>query len=294
MVNDHNFKSGFVSLVGRPNVGKSSLMNAFVGQKITIISPKPQTTRNQLRGILTGSDHQIIWVDTPGIHRPKHKLGERMNKTAYGAFANDLILLVLDAKDGLTGADSKVIETIRKAATPVYLVWNKIDLQENKEKLPLIEGLEKVFYVSALTEQGLAPLLGAIIEELPKGPAYYPPEMLTDNPERFLAGEFIREQILKNTEEEVPHSIAVLVDQMKERENGMTYIGANIYVERDSQKGIIIGAKGAKLKEIGQAARKDLEELLETPVYLDLWVKVRKNWRNKDFSLRDFGYQEQK
>ncbi len=286
------FKSGFVALIGRPNVGKSSLINTIVGQKIMITSEKPQTTRNQLRGILTKPDYQIVWIDTPGLHRPKHELGNRMVKSARKAlFSVDLALWLLDASMGLTAADQKVMETFKGAEIPILVIWNKIDLIESKQALPELPGFAESFSVSALNGTGIEELLARVVSLLPEGPAFYPPEMVTDHPERFVAAEFIREQVLHHTSEEIPHAIAVQVDEFKERENGRIYIAAVIHVERDSQKGIVIGANGSKLKAIGQAARGDLEEMLGVPVYLDLWVKVRKNWRNNQNSLKEFGYQ---
>ncbi len=287
------FKSGFVALIGRPNVGKSSLLNTFVGQKITIISDKPQTTRNQLRGILTTRDYQVIWIDTPGLHRPLHQLGDRMVRMTRSALFNvDLGLWVLDAEAGLTPADMKVASIIKDIDIPVMVVWNKIDLVPDKS-LPEIPGFTDISKVSAQTGSGIPELLLKVVAALPVGPQFYPPEQVTDHPERFIAAEFIREQILHYTAEEVPHSIAVQVEEMKERTNGKIFINAIIYVERDSQKGIIIGAKGERLRNIGQAARENLELLLDAPVYLELWVKVRKNWRNKEESLREFGYWEE-
>jgi GTP-binding protein Era len=288
-------KSGFVTLTGRPNVGKSSLLNTFVGQKITITSEKPQTTRNQLRGILTGADYQIIWLDTPGLHRPLHQLGTQMVEQAQTALANvDLALWVLDAAAGFTPADQKVAVELRKVKVPLFVVWNKIDLTEAETVLPELPGFANPFRVSAQSGEGIATLLDAVVRALPRGHFYYPPDQIADFPERFIAAELIREQVLTHTEEEVPHSVAIRVEQMKERPDGMFYVEANIYVERDSQKGIIIGAKGSRLKQIGAAARKTIEEMLDAPVYLNLWVKVRKNWRNNERDLKEFGYWEKK
>lgn len=288
------YRSGFVALIGRPNVGKSTLLNRIIGQKITITSDKPQTTRNQLRGILSGPNYQIIWVDTPGLHKPLHLLGEQMVKTAQRALANvDLVLWVLDAEAGYRPADDKVAQLLSSTGQPLFAVWNKIDLvvagQElelGREDLPIL----KTFKVSALSGAGIEELIAGVVTQLPPGPAYYPPEMITDHPEQFIIAEYIREQVLNQTEEEIPHSVAIQIEEFKKRPNGQVYIAANIYVERDSQKGIIIGAKGGRLKAIGAAARVEIENLLDAPVYLDLWVKVRKNWRNSDKILREFGY----
>jgi GTP-binding protein Era len=287
------FKSGFVALVGRPNVGKSSLLNSLMGQKITITSEKPQTTRNALKGILTTDEYQVVWIDTPGLHKPLHQLGDRMNRaTRTALFDVDIILWILDAGAGLTAADKKVAVTLKGINAPVFVVWNKDDLVAPGSKLPEIVEFDKQFRVSAQTGQGLAQLLEEVVNGLQAGPAFYPPDQLTDHPERFIAAEFLREQVLRFTDDEVPHAIAVQVEEMKERSNGRIYINATIYVERDSQKGIIIGAKGERLKNIGQAARENLELLLDAPVYLSLWVKVCKNWRNNEVFLKEFGYWE--
>lgn len=290
------FKSGFVALVGRPNVGKSTLLNKAVGQKITITSDKPQTTRNQLRGILTGPNYQIIWVDTPGLHRPLHQLGAKMVKTAQEALAQvDLVLWVLDAAAGFKPSDQKVAEILSEIKQPLLVVWNKTDLRtDNQENLSELREVHprKVLQISAKTGSGIPELISAVVAELPEGPAYYPPEMVTDHPERFIVAEYIREQVLNHTEEEIPHSVAIQIDEFTERPNGQVYIESTIYVERDSQKGIIIGAKGSRLKAIGAAARVEIEALLDAPVYLNLWVKVRKNWRNNEKNLQEFGYGE--
>lgn len=292
-MNNASFKSGFVALVGRPNVGKSSLMNTFVGQKVTIISDKPQTTRNQIRGILTGTEYQIIWMDTPGIHKPLHKLGVKMNDAARSAVGSvDLVLWVLDAGQGYTKADQYIAQELAGLKVPVMVVWNKLDLLEGELEKE-ISGFSEVYQVSAQTGAGINELLDAVVARLPEGPSYYPEDMVTDHPERYIVGELIREQLLKHTEEEIPHSVAVQVETMKERDNGMIFIEALIYVERDSQKGIVIGAKGERLKEIGREARENIEALLDAKVFLNLWVKVRKNWRNNLNSLKEFGYNDE-
>lgn len=289
-----DFKSGFVALVGRPNVGKSTLLNKIIGQKITITSDKPQTTRNQLRGILTGPNYQIIWVDTPGLHRPLHQLGEKMVKTAQTALAHvDLVLWVLDAKAGFTPADRKVAQLLNATTQPLFIVWNKVDLISADQELQIDQKdirARNIFRVSAQSGVGIPELIDSLAAELPHGPAYYPPEMITDHPERFIIAEYIREQVLNHTAEEVPHSVAIQIDDFKQRPNGQVYIEATIYVERDSQKGIIIGAKGNRLKTIGAAARVEIEQLIDSPVYLNLWVKVKKDWRNSEKMLQEFGY----
>ncbi|MGE5607075.1 MAG: GTPase Era [Bacteroidota bacterium] len=292
-----DYRSGFVALIGRPNVGKSTLLNRIIGQKITITSDKPQTTRNQLRGILSGPNYQIIWVDTPGLHKPLHHLGEQMVKTAQRALSNvDLVLWVLDAEAGFRPADEKVAQLLSSIGQPLFAVWNKIDLVASDQELEFCrEGLPilKTFKVSALSGAGINELINGVVAQLPPGPAYYPPEMITDHPEQFIIAEYIREQVLNQTEEEIPHSVAVRIEEFKKRPNGQVYIEANIYVERDSQKGIIIGAKGGRLKAIGATARVEIEKLLDAPVYLNLWAKVRKNWRNSDKLLQEFGYGEE-
>ncbi len=287
---NNSFKSGFVALIGRPNVGKSSLLNALVGQKIVITSEKPQTTRNQLRGITTGMDYQIVWIDTPGLHRPLHQLGENMVRSTHAVFSGtDLVLWILDASIGITDDDRRAAEVIKANQLPIFGVWNKIDIK-NAGVATEITDFKKVFEVSAVTGAGLTNLLEAVVADLPAGPQYYPAEMVTDHPERFIVAEFIREQVIRYTQEEIPHSVAVTIDQMTVRSNNRAYIEAVIYVERDTQKGIIIGAKGQRLKNIGSEARKSIEELLEMPVFLNLWVKVRKKWRNNQAALKEFGY----
>lgn len=290
------FKSGFVALVGRPSVGKSTLLNKAVGQKITITSDKPQTTRNQLRGILTGPNYQIVWVDTPGLHRPLHQLGAKMVKAAQEAIAHvDVVLWVLDAAAGFKPADRKVAEILSGIKQPLLVVWNKIDLLKGDQEPQLeLEKIRprKILPVSALSGAGIADLINALVAELPSGPVYYPPEMVTDHPERFIVAEYIREHVLNHTEDEIPHSVAVQIEEFTKRPKGQVYIEAIIYVERDSQKGIIIGSKGSRLKAIGAGARVEIEALLDAPVYLNLWVKVRKNWRNNEKTLQEFGYGE--
>lgn len=290
-MNESNFKSGFVALVGRPNVGKSSLMNTFIGEKITITSDKPQTTRNQIRGILSGPGYQIIWLDTPGIHKAQHRLGDKMNEKAKAALGSvDLALWVLDAARGYTPADNYIAAELTQAEVPVIVVWNKIDLIADPAQLKPVAGFNSMFAVSAQTGEGIDPLLQSIVQKLPEGPAYYPEDMITDHPERYIIGELVREQLLKFTNDEIPYSVAVQVEQMQERPNGRFFIDAVIFVERDSQKGIIIGAKGERLKNIGRAARENIESLLDTKVFLNLWVKVRKNWRDDIAALNEFGY----
>ncbi|MGE5454311.1 MAG: GTPase Era [Methylocystaceae bacterium] len=292
-------KSGFVSIIGRPNVGKSTLLNALIGQKISIVSDKPQTTRNRINGIYSCEQGQAIFIDTPGLHKPKHKLGEYMVRTAERALNEvDLVLFVVDVAGAFNGGDTHIIELLKESTTPVVLVANKIDLLKD-------ENLEQHLqpYVSALRFAGVQPIsaslgtnIDALIElifsYLPPGPYYYPPEDITDVPERFVVSEIIREKVLMHTREEVPHSVAVEIEEFKEKPDGMTYIRASIYTERESQKGILIGAGGSMLKRIGQEARQQIEYLLDNSVYLDLWIKVRKDWRDSEQQLRRLGYHE--
>lgn len=301
MINTNtNYKSGFVSIIGRPNVGKSTFLNRVIGQKIAIMSDKPQTTRNKIQGVYTQDDAQIVFIDTPGIHKPKHKLGDFMMKVAQNTLKEvDLILFMINAKEGLGRGDEFIIEKLKETSTPVYLVINKIDEVHPDELLPLMETYKSLFNfkeiipISALQGNNVETLLEQIKQFLPEGPQYYPADQVTDHPERFIVSELIREKVLHLTREEVPHSIAVAIDSMKKRERGdIVDIQATIVVERDSQKGIVIGKQGKVLKEVGQKARMDIEALLGSKVFLELWVKVQKDWRNKQSQLRDFGFNE--
>ncbi|PWJ92066.1 GTP-binding protein Era [Oceanotoga teriensis] len=290
------FKSGFVSMAGKPNVGKSTIINALMGQKIVITSDKPQTTRNRINCVLTQEDHQIVFVDTPGIHKPLHKLGKYMVDIAIGALRGvDLILFVVDPIDGVRKSDLRVAEIINGSKIPAIIVINKIDAIKNKgiitnaiNKLEgSIDNLKGIFEVSALTGENLSELLNAIKTNLPEGPKYYPDDIISDKPSRFIISELIREKIFHLTREEIPHSTGVVVEDLKQRENGMLYVRAEIYIEKDSQKPIIIGKSGTMIKKIGQHARKDIEELFEMKVYLDLFVKVRKKWRENDNLIKN-------
>ncbi len=293
------FVSGFVSVIGRSNVGKSTLVNSFLGRKLLIVSDKPQTTRNRIQAILTTEKAQVVFLDTPGIHKPRHKLGDYMLKSALGALKEvELILFVVEATFPPGPGDSYIASLLRETDTPIFLIINKMDrapLQFEEEWLPLYlqQGkFQKYFLVSALQGTNMNPLLQEIVEVLPPGPLYYPPEAEIDRPEEFLAAEMIREKILLCTKEEIPHSTAVEIDSMVLREGrDILDIRAVIYVERDSQKGIIIGKNGTMLKQIGTEARLELEGLLGNPVFLDLWVKVKKDWRRKDGYLRQLGYE---
>lgn len=291
------FRSGFAALVGRPNVGKSTIINHLIGQKIAITSDKPQTTRNKIRCILTTDEMQAIFLDTPGIHKPQHKLGEYMVKTAQSAFGEvDVILFVVEADGGLGGGDQFIMEHLKGIKTPVILVINKIDLINKEELFPLILKFQKemefaeVIPVSALEGDNTDRLLSVLAKYLPEGPKYYPEDMITDHPEKFIVAELVREKVLHLTREEIPHAIAVEIEEMKERNNNMVFIRGIIYTERDSQKGIIVGKDGQMLKKIGQLARGDIENLLGSKVFLELWVKVKKDWRNKEGFLKNFGF----
>lgn len=293
---DREFRSGFVSIIGRPNVGKSTLLNSILGEKVSIVTPKPQTTRNRIIGIKTLPAEQIIFIDTPGIHKPRHKLGDTMVKTALEAFKEvDIILFMLEPHDPGKG-DKFIIKLLEEAQTPVFLLINKIDTVKKLDLLPLIDRL-KEFYpfkeiipISALKQDGIEILLKKIYDYLPPGPKYYSDDIITDQLERFMVCEIIREKATEMTEEEIPHSIAVEIIEWKERESGIILIMSNIYVERDSQKGIIIGKGGRMLKAIGTAARADIEKLLNTKVFLELWVKVKKDWRDNRKTLEELGY----
>ena len=297
MEKENKHKSGFIAVIGRPNVGKSTLINSLIGQKIAIMSDKPQTTRNRILCILTRPEAQIIFLDTPGIHKPKHKLGEYMVRAAEGTLKDvDAIFFVVDATEKMGPGEYYILERLQATAKPVILVVNKLDLIEKERVLPIISHYTAkypfvgVVPISAKEETNLDALLSEAEKFLPAGPEYYPEDMVTDQPERLIVAELIREKVLQLTRDEVPHAIAVDIEEIKPRENGDTYVRATIYVERDSQKGIIIGAKGAMLKQIGQLARPDIQMLLGTKVYLDLWVKVKRDWRDRENVLRGLGF----
>lgn len=296
---EKKFKSGFVSIIGRPNVGKSTLLNQMVGEKIAIMSDKPQTTRNKVLAILSTEDCQVVFMDTPGIHKPKNKLGEYMVRTATDTMNEvDVILLVVEADKSVGSGELKIIEDLRNIDTPIILVINKIDLVKKDLVLPLIEKYGKLYDfhaiipVSALNNDGINIIIEDIKKIIPQGPQYYPEDMITDQPEKQIAAEIIREKILQLLQKEVPHGVAVEVVSMKNGGNkNVLEVSANIYCEKDSHKGIIIGNKGETLKKIGSLARIDIENLLSSKVFLELWVKVKKDWRDKDFHIKNFGYQ---
>ncbi|NLJ88651.1 MAG: GTPase Era [Epulopiscium sp.] len=292
------FRSGFVTIIGRPNVGKSTLMNQLVGEKVAIMSDKPQTTRNKIQSILTREDFQVIFIDTPGIHKPKHKLGQYMVKAAKNTLNEvDLILLIVEPSKVVGKGDKFVIEQLEDIKTPVILVINKIDTIDKQDLLEIIDvykdlyNFSEIIPVSAYTGENCDNLLKEICNKLPEGPQYFPEDMITDQPERQLVAELIREKALHLLEQEIPHGIAVEIEAMRKRDNkDIVDINAVIYCERDSHKAIIIGKKGAMLKEIGSKSRYEIERLLGSKVYLELWVKVKKNWRDDSFSLKNFGF----
>jgi GTPase len=292
------FKSGFASIVGRPNVGKSTLMNSMIGEKIAIMSDKPQTTRNTIQAVYTDKDSQIVFLDTPGLHKPKNVLGEYMVKAASEAFRNvDVVIFVVDESKSIGPGDRKIIEDLRSVKSPVILVINKIDKLENEELLVLMQKYhnENLFAdivpISALKGKNTDTLLKVLRKYIEEGPKYFPDHMITDQPERVLIAELIREKVLHYIHDEVPHGVAVDIEQMKSREEkDIIDVNAIIYCERDSHKGIIIGKNGRKLKGIGKSSREDIERLLGSKVNLQVWVKVKENWRNLQNSISNFGY----
>ena len=298
------FFSGFVPLIGRPNVGKSTLMNHFVGEKISIVSNKPQTTRNKIRSILTGEDYQIVFIDTPGMHNPKTKLGNFMVKSAVNAIGEaDAVILMVEPKKRIPEGDMAIIERLKGSKTPIFLAINKVDTVPKQDLLAIIDMYRQVYPfkeiipMSALKGDNTHGLLSAIRGVLPQGPMFFPEGQTTDQPERQIAAEIIREKALMFLQDEIPHGLAIEVTIFKLRDGhneedpkALVDIGANIYCERDSHKAIIIGKQGAMLKRIGGAARRDMEALLGFKIFMELWVKVKKNWRDSDFLLRNFGY----
>ncbi|HOA55217.1 MAG TPA: GTPase Era [Clostridiales bacterium] len=294
------FKSGFVSIIGRPNVGKSTLSNNLIGEKLSIISSKPQTTRNAIKAIINTDNSQIVLIDTPGIHKPKNKLGEYMVKLAESTLNEvDIILFMVEATDGSPGAgDLYIAEQLKSVKTPVILIINKIDLVKKDRLLETIKNFSElmdfkaVIPVSAINADGTDLVVNEIRKLLPEGPKYFPDDMITDQPERMLAAELIREKMLELLQDEVPHGTGVEIITFKEREGkDLIDIEANIYCERETHKGIIIGKQGAMLKNIGSLARNEMENLFGIQVFLKLWVKVRPGWRNSSNILRTLGYQ---
>ncbi|MDD3364422.1 MAG: GTPase Era [Syntrophomonas sp.] len=290
-------KSGFVSIVGRPNVGKSTLINTLIGAKIAIVSEKPQTTRTRIQGILTSEQGQVIFVDTPGMHKPKHLLGEYMMKVSTRSMNEvDIIYYMIDATKPFGGGEQFIIEQLKKTEVPVFLVVNKIDLVREEEVKEFIQpfynqmNFAELIPISAFQGTNLDALLEKTFKYLPEGPLYYSEDDLTDQPVSFIVAELIREKALLLTRDEVPHSLAVEVEEFKNQGTGKVYVRAVIHTERDSQKGIIIGKKGQMLKQIGEQSRIDIEKMLDASVYLDLWVKVKKNWRDSESNLSQLGY----
>jgi len=292
-------KSGFVSIIGRPNVGKSTFMNRVIGHKIAIMSDKAQTTRNKIQGVMTREDAQIIFLDTPGIHKPKHKLGDYMMRVAKNTLSEiDAIMFMVNVNEDIGRGDEYIMEMLKNVKTPVFLGLNKIDLVHPDALMPKIEKYKtymdftEIVPISALEGLNVDHFIDVLKDYLPEGPKYYPDDQISDHPEQFVVGEIIREKILHLTSEEIPHAIGVNVDRMIKESEERVRIEATIFVERDSQKGIVIGKGGKKLKEVGKRARRDIEMLLGSKVYLELWVKVQKDWRNKVNFIRQMGYVE--
>ena len=292
-------KTGFVALIGRPNAGKSTLLNQILDRKIAIVSDKAQTTRHKITGVLTNETGQIVFLDTPGIHKPKHKLGERMVEIAQSSLYDaDVIYYLVDGLRDFGPGEQYILDQLHKTDVPVILILNKIDRMEKKDVLKLISEWQsrldfaEIFPLSAKKGDNVEQLVETTFSYLEEGPQFYPAESVTDQPEEVVIAELIREQILDATHDEVPHSIAVIVEQMKLREDGKIYVGATIYVERDSQKGIIIGRGGMMLRKIGSRARREIEYLLGEKVYLDLWVKVNEDWRNKESAIKTLYLEE--
>lgn len=293
------FKSGFISIIGRPNVGKSTLTNKILGEKLSIVSCRPQTTRNNIKAVLTKEDYQLVFVDTPGIHEPRHKLGEYMVKIAENSTKEvDLIVFMTNPRREIGKGDELILEQIKKSNKPVFLVINKID--ENPEEL-VVQTLQKysqymdfaeIIPISAKRNKNVNTLMELMIKYMPEGPKYYPDDMITDVQERFIVSEIIREKSLKLLSEEVPHGIAIEILSMKQNDRGIYHIDANLLCEKDSHKGIIIGKGGSMLKKISTYARQDIEKVLNSKVNLKVWVKVKKEWRDSNFLLKELGYKE--
>ncbi|MCG2502039.1 GTPase Era [Staphylococcus epidermidis] len=292
-------KSGFVSIIGRPNVGKSTFVNRVIGHKIAIMSDKAQTTRNKIQGVMTRDDAQIIFIDTPGIHKPKHKLGDYMMRVAKNTLSEiDAIMFMVNVNEDIGRGDEYIMEMLKNVKTPIFLVLNKIDLVHPDTLMLKIEQYQSymdftdIIPISALEGLNVDHFIDVLKSFLPEGPKYYPDNQISDHPEQFVVSEIIREKILHLTSEEIPHAIGVNIDRMIKEDEDKVRIEATIYVERDSQKGIVIGKGGKKLKEVGKRARRDIEMLLGSKVYLELWVKVQRDWRNKVNFIRQIGYVE--
>ena len=291
------FKSGFISIVGRPNVGKSTLMNYIMGEKLSIVSNKPQTTRNNIQTILTTNDYQIIFVDTPGIHKPKHKLGEYMVNSAKDSTNDvDLILFLTNPGEEIGRGDKFILESLKSKNAPVFLVLNKVDeFTQDIVAKSLVDfskefNFKEIIPISALKGKNVDELIKLMVKELPEGPKYYPEDMITDVQERFVVSEIVREKALRNLSDEVPHGIAIDIIQMKQDKNGKWNIEVDLICEKESHKGIIIGKGGQKLKKIGEASRYEIEKFLRAKVNIKIWVKVRKEWRDNNMLLKELGY----
>lgn len=296
---EKKFKSGFCAIIGMPNVGKSTLLNAIAGQKIAIISDKPQTTRNKILAVYSTPEKQIIFTDTPGIHNPHNKLGEYMVKMANESMRDtDVILFVVDAQKGIRDMERQIAESVDKMGIPCILVINKVDLVKKENLLPLIadfssiNNFDAIIPISAKENDGVEQLMESITEYLEEGPMFYDEDTVTDQPEKAIAAEIIREKMLWLLDKEIPHGIAIEITKMREKEK-ITEINATIYCEKKSHKGIIIGKNGEMLKKIGTLARGDIEKMLDKKVYLELWVKIKTDWRNSDFLIKNFGYKDE-
>ena len=292
-----NFKSGYVSILGEPNVGKSTFLNAVMGEKIAIVTPKPQTTRNQVRGVVTTDTYQIIFLDTPGILDPKYRLHDWMVKTAYAAAEDaDLVLYFIDVDQRRNQIELKILERISKLGLKTILVINKIDLIPKDSLLPIIQEYSQKFPfleimpISAKLSEGISELRKLVVNYLPLGPKYFPEDQISDLPERFFVAETVREKIFLETSKEIPYSASVIIEQFKVRKNGNIFISAIVYVERKSQRGILIGKQGEMIKRIGRLARVEIEEFLNSSVFLELRVLVKEGWRRSDRKLKDLGY----
>lgn len=301
MTDTEKFHSGFAALVGRPNVGKSTLLNALLGEKISIVSAHAQTTRNKITGVWNGEKSQVVFLDTPGMHKPQSKLGEAIRQSTVDALDEvDVIVFLCSCVDPLGAGDRYILSLLKDRKVPVILVLSKTDLIPKETVLKKIVQYSKIYDfaaivpLSAKTGENLDELMKVIGQYIPEGPKYFPDDMVTDQPERNIVQEVVREKLLHRTRDEVPHAIGVYTEEFSERPNGKVYIRCTIYVERDSQKRIIIGRKGAVLKEAGGEAREEIQNLIGAPVFLDLWVKVAKDWKNKDYILRELGYKERK
>ena len=295
------FHSGFIALVGRPNVGKSTLMNAVLGEKISIVSRHAQTTRNKITGVWNGENCQAVFLDTPGMHKPRSKLGEAIRQATMDALSEvDIIVFICSCVDPMGAGDRYILSLLKDKKVPVILVLNKIDLITREELMKKVVQYSKMYDfsdivpVSAQQAENLDTFLSVVQKYLPEGPKYFPDDMVTDQPERNIVQEIVREKLITRTRDEIPHAIGVFTEEFSERENGKVYIRCTIYVERESQKRIVIGKNGSVLKEAGKEAREEIQRLIGAPVFLDLWVKVSRDWKNKDCILRELGYKEHK